>query len=267
MPTVISDISKTNIKLMRSLHKHKFRESNGLFVAEGIKTVNEALLWCNDKINFAVIDKDFCNFDENKKLVDKLHEVGINVYKANQKDFCSVSDTSTPQGIIAVMRKFNYVNANAFNGDFFVFADCVQDPGNIGSIIRTADAAKADGVILTAGCADIYSPKVVRATMGSIFHIPVYYYADIAYTIKKFKAQGFKVVSGHLKAKKYFFEENYTGKTVVIAGNESKGISSTVEELSDALVKIPMPGHAESLNVSVATAVLMFEIVRQRLSN
>lgn len=265
MSIKLPDISKANIKLVSSLHKSKYRDEKRLFFAEGIKLVNEALMTCKDNIEFIVVDEAFVGANKNLIFINELMGLGINIYSANSKIFSSLSDTATPQGIMAIIKMFDYQDNKMFDGDFYVMPDAVQDPGNIGTIIRTADAANVDGIIVTEGCADIYNPKVVRASMGSIFHIPVYFCKDLAHTIERYKQNRFRIVTGHLAGKTYYFEQDFTDKIVVVVGNESQGVSTKVEELSDVLVKIPLPGKAESLNVSVATAILMFEVVRQRL--
>jgi TrmH family RNA methyltransferase len=175
----------------------------------------------------------------------------------------TLSSTENPQGILAVA-KIKNIKEN-LKGGFYVVCDKVQDPGNLGTIIRTSHAAGVDGIILTKGTADIYNDKTIRSTMGSIFYIPIYYDDSDFTLIKKLKEEGVALVTTSLEESKNFFSENLKGKVMLAVGNEGNGISNELFNLADKKVKIPMPGGAESLNVAVATAIILFEKVRQNL--
>ena len=166
------------------------------------------------------------------------------------RELCS---TEEPQGVVAVVR-MNEVDLNK-EGSFYILCDKVQDPGNLGTIIRTAHAAGVDGVILTKGTVDIYNEKTIRSTMGSMFYIPIIL-EDSDFTITK-----------SLKGNKDFFKEDLSGKIIISVGNEGNGVSEEVYSLSDKKVKIPMPGGAESLNVAIATSIVIYEKVRQNQLN
>ena len=140
----------------------------------------------------------------------------------------------------------------------------MQDPGNLGTIIRTAHASGALGVILRKGTVDLYNDKTLRSTMGSIFNVPVVYDNDDLDTILSLKNNGFKVISSSLDTDYNFYDIDLTGKCIIVVGNEGNGISSEIFAISDEKFKIPMPGGAESLNVGIATSVIAFEAVRQR---
>lgn len=263
----ISRPGRNDIKLVKSLHLRKNREESGLFFIEGVKLVREALQFAAKDIVFIMIDEGFYNNGENAIFVNRLLDLNIRVTVTDAKTFAMVSDASTPQGIIAVVRASEHEFRNLIKKDgrkFLVLLDCVQDPGNVGTIIRTSDAAGVDAVILTRGCADIYNPKVLRSTMGSMFHMPVCYSDDAVQTVCEMKMKGFKIVAGDLNAKGCYYEEDYRRDILLAVGNESRGISEEIKKLADALVKIPMPGRAESLNVSVATGIIIYEVVRQR---
>lgn len=136
----------------------------------------------------------------------------------------------------------------------------------MGTIIRTADAAGFTGIIVSQGCVDVYNPKVLRSTMGSIFHIPLFFSDNLGETIQILKSKGTKIYAAHLKGTSNYFQLDMHNDTAIIIGNESKGISAEIAALADELVKIPMIGKAESLNASVAAALLMYESVRQRIN-
>ena len=173
--------------------------------------------------------------------------------------------TDNPQGILAIIKIKTCELENLFvDGSFLVVLDSIQDPGNMGTIIRTADAAGASGIIVSKGCVDIYNPKVLRATMGSIFHIPICLYDDMTELIIQLKERAIKVFTSFLKGGANYSEQDMSGNIALVIGNEANGISKEIASLSDFLVRIPMIGRAESLNASIAAAILMYEVVRQR---
>ena len=175
--------------------------------------------------------------------------------------FKELISTEQPQGIVAV------INMNEkpldLDGSFYLLCDKLQDPGNLGTIIRTAHAAGVQGIILTKGTVDIYNEKTIRSTMGSIFYVPIHYDDENFTLVKQLRNEGFKTVVTSLDTDKNFFEEDIRGKVLLIVGNEGNGVSNEVYELADIKVKIPMPGNAESLNVAIATSVIMYEKIRQ----
>jgi TrmH family RNA methyltransferase len=144
-----------------------------------------------------------------------------------------------------------------------VLLDNIRDPGNMGTIIRTADAAGCAGVVVSDGCADIYNPKVLRSTMGSIFHLPVCHGGSITEMMQLIKQRGFLLCASHLEGSVSIYEADLSGNTALIIGSEAEGISGETAAKADLLVKIPMAGRAESLNASVAAGIMMFEAMRQ----
>jgi TrmH family RNA methyltransferase len=142
----------------------------------------------------------------------------------------------------------------------------LQDPGNLGTIIRTSSAANVGAVLIGKGSVDPYSPKVVRSTMGSIFQVPIISLEDLAEALRWLKNNySFKVIVGDLEASDYYYEENLTGNTVIVIGNENRGPSKSILDIADKSVKIPLLGRTESLNASVAASILIYESVRQRM--
>ena len=172
------------------------------------------------------------------------------------KQLCS---TENPQGIVGVI---NMQNKELKSGELVVLVDKVQDPGNMGTIIRTAHAAGAAGIVMTKGTVDIYNDKTLRSTMGSIFYIPIVEDDSLDF-VKSLKDEGYKLVVSSLQGKNNFFEENLQGKVMIAVGNEGNGVSNEVYDIADIKVKIPMPGEAESLNVAVATSIMIYEKIRQ----
>lgn len=183
--------------------------------------------------------------------------------------FQYLSDTKTPQGILAVVKQQEYELPDLIKKEtapLILILENLQDPGNLGTILRTAEAAGAAGIILSSGCADIYSPKVTRSTMGSIFRVPFLYTDSLKETILSLKRQGVRILAAHLKGSVSLYEASLTGAAALMIGNESRGLTEEIAALSDCAVRIPMSGSVESLNAAVAASILMFEARRQRMA-
>lgn len=175
-----------------------------------------------------------------------------------------LSDTKTPQGILCVLKQRECkLDKILSEGKLFVVLEDIQDPGNLGTILRTGEGAGVSAVIMSRGCVDIYNPKTIRSTMGSIYRVPFIYTDDLAGTIDSIKAAGVSVYAAHLKGEKYYDEISYD-KTAFLIGNEGNGLKEETANLADTYIKIPMEGRVESLNAAVATSVLMYEYSRQR---
>ncbi|MCG0274545.1 MAG: RNA methyltransferase [Thermosediminibacteraceae bacterium] len=253
--------SKRQIKLIKALVQLKnYRKKHGLFIVEGLRAAEEALN-SDYSIEFLLVSDDFLH-----RHGEKIKKYGkIKTYMVPRKEYEGLSDTETPQGIMAVVRMKSFELEDLCEENFLIVAlDGIKDPGNIGSIIRTADAAGANGILAGKGCADVYSPKVVRSTMGSIFHVPIIERVDLLEVLKELSQRGARIVTTYLGADKSYFDANLTGPIVLVFGSEAEGVSPEILEISSELVKIPMPGKAESLNVAVASGIVLFEAVRQR---
>jgi TrmH family RNA methyltransferase len=187
----------------------------------------------------------------------------VPVFRVSDSIMEYMSDTKTSQGILAVVRQKHYTS---LSGDLFIILDTLQDPGNMGTIFRTAEAAGVSGIIMNRNCVDIYSPKVVRATMGAMFRMPFIICEDLSAEILKMKAKGIAVYAAHLKGEKNHWEFDYSKPVAFMIGNEGNGLSEEIASLSDAYMRIPMMGKTESLNAAVAATVLMYETVRQRMN-
>ncbi|MNI36959.1 23S rRNA (uridine(2479)-2'-O)-methyltransferase [compost metagenome] len=215
----------------------------------------------------APIEVIMFNLDKERpnNLIDAAGSLDIEWIAVSQGVLEKCSDTQTPQGIIAVVQKqpLAVQDMLTFSDDLVVVIDGIQDPGNLGTIIRSADAVGAHGVILGAGTVDLYNPKTIRSTMGSLFHLPIIE-ADLMELLPLAREKGIGLVTTSLQAKRSCYEADLTQPTWLIMGNEAKGVSAKVAELSDVQVIIPMQGQAESLNVAMAATVLLFEASRQR---
>lgn len=244
-------------KEIKKLKERKNRNKAKKYLIEGFRLVEEALK-ANTKI-------DCIFFTEGAKykaeeLLQKYNYEG-KIFGLNNDLFLDCTQTEHPQGIIAVICMDN--NDRKLNGSFYLLCDKVQDPGNLGTIIRTAHAANIDGVILTKGTVDIYNDKTIRSTMGSMFYIPIIQEDEDLKNIMNLKNKGFSIVSTSLEGSKDFFNEDLTGNIIITVGNEGNGVSKEIYNISDKKVKIPMPGGAESLNVGVAASIIIYERVRQ----
>ena len=252
--------SAENKKIKNVIHlleKSKARKEQDAFVSEGIKMFEEAPL---SDILEVYVSEDYKGPDEKLKQV-KYEVVEAGVFK-------KMADTLTPQGILCVLKKKHYdldfLLQREDNGLYLVL-ETVQDPGNLGTIMRTAEGAGVTGVIMSSDTVDIYNPKTVRSTMGSIFRVPFIYTDDLDKTIRTHQTSGVTCYAAHLKGTKTCYEEDYGKPTAFFIGNEGNGLSEETADLADSYIKIPMGGKLESLNAAVSAAILMYEAKRQRL--
>ncbi len=262
---LISSSQNPAVKEIKSLKSRRDREEKGLFYVEGLRIVEEALEENADIVEVAVTE-EFAADARNAGILGKIEVLRIKTYLFAQKLFKEITDTETPQGILAVMRiRRHELESELDRNGLYVIMDSIRDPGNMGTIIRTADAAGFSGVILSKGCVDVYNPKVLRSTMGSVFHMPVYHAGDMPETIKILKSNGINILVSHLDGKASLFEADLRSGAAIVVGSEAEGVSDQLKALADLLVKIPMPGRAESLNASVAAGIMIYEAVRQRM--
>ena len=180
--------------------------------------------------------------------------------------FRQMSDTQTPQGIMTVLKKPSYIMEDILGGKnpLVMILEDLQDPGNAGTIIRTGEGAGIGGVFLTKTCVDITNPKVIRATMGSIYRIPFFYVEDVVLLKQKLQNCGIRFFAAHLQGKNAYDRESYQEGTAFLIGNEGKGLTDRAADAADCLIRIPMCGHVESLNAAMAGGILMYEAARQR---
>lgn len=252
----LESLRNKTIKDTIALSTKKERDKTGLFVLEGERLVSE--IDDPDSIEYIIVSESYDGEIPNTK----------NAYLVSDELFAHLSDTVHPQGILAVCHKLKYNIDTAFlsQNPLFVILENLQDPGNLGTIIRTADAAGADAVFLSKGTVDLYNPKVVRSTMGSLFHLPIYTGIDVAEIIYECKKHNIYTLAAHLAGVGTPYAAKLYAPSAILIGNEASGLTPETATMADELVRIPMPGKAESMNASVAAAILIYEAVRQRLS-
>jgi len=251
------------IKEIKSLYRRRNRWKNNLYIIEGIKIVDEAISHGIDFKYILFTDK-LMTTKQGIGIYNKIREKE-NIIKTNESIFQEVSDTDNPQGILAVVKfKERDVELSySMETPFLLFLDGIQDPGNMGTIIRTGDAFNIDGIILGKGSVDPYNPKVVRSTMGSIFRTPLYFCGDNIKYLNKVRKSGISVLTTTMKGKA-IYEGNLGRALLLVIGNESSGVSQDIVEISDENVTIPILGKAESLNAGIAASIIMYEAMKSR---
>ncbi len=269
---MITSLKNTKIRQVIALQKKRERDKTGLFMVEGPKIIDEIPeSWTVKKF---FIQQSFYEKEENQSwLSRRIHSLTPTPFYSIVEDsvFEKMSDTETPQGILAVVEQKQYdlnILDKVFDvseSPFWLLIEEVQDPGNLGTLIRTADAAGACGVILSKGTVDLYSPKVIRSTMGSIFHLPILTRADLFQAIQRLQKQGIKVLAAHLEGTCSPYEINLEQGIGILVGNEGNGLTEKVVKMANYRIKLPMLGKAESLNAAVAGSILLYEVVRQRM--
>lgn len=260
--------SKDNqlIKYIKSLSKKKYRDINGEYIVEGAKMVIEAIE-NNERISKILICEEIIsstieNEKAYKKELNKNEILEITEY-VSKNVFEHISDTITPQGILAIVKIKD--SSEEYSNVIFALDD-LQDPGNLGTIIRTLDAAGYKDLIFSKDTAEPYNPKVVRSTMGAIFRLNLHRNIDLETELANLKSNGYKLVVTALDTDNYYYDLNFNEKLIIIIGNESKGVRKEIQDLADIKLKIPMIGKTESLNAAVATSIIAYEGVRQKFA-
>lgn len=233
---LITSKDNETIKHIRKLKEKKYRDEYGEYIIEGIKLINEAI---EEKQNVkTIIVCDNCN----KEAINQnsMYEVAkLNCIYVDEKVFDSITEVKNPQGILAVVEKQNKEKQINYNEDIIVILDDLQDPGNLGTILRTVDSVGLTQIIVSKKSGDIYNSKVVRSTMGAIFRINVIESENLVNTIKEIKKHKFGILSTTLDTNKSLYDI-HLNKTAIVIGNEANGVSKEIQELSDIKVKIPM---------------------------
>lgn len=239
--------------------KKKERMKRQLFIVEGLRAVEEIPNSWN--VNKYIVAESYMTNSHNI-----IKDRDAPVFYVSDNIFKNITDTQTPQGIMAIVSypQYNLEEIISSEQGFFIIGDEIQDPGNVGTLIRTAHAAGVNGVFLSKGCVDIYNPKTVRATMGSIFHIPIFVDVDIEELITRLAEIGTNIYATAVDSNKTIYDYDYTTKTAIVIGNEANGIREEIKDIINNYITIPMPGRSESLNASIAAGICMYEVVRQR---
>lgn len=261
---MISSSSNAQIKNLVKLQKNtRTRREQNVFVTEGRKMFEEARDL--DIVIKAYVSESYLH----ELIIPEEDYFGVADYEViSDKVFREVADTMTPQGILAIVKQPSY-SLNDFTQNTtsrLLLLEDLRDPGNLGTLLRTAEGAGMTGVIMSKETVDLFNPKVVRSTMGSIFRIPFLYIENFQDILENLQAKGFSIIATDLQSKRNFTEEHYPNKSAVVIGNESRGISDATRKQADILVHIPMCGKLESLNASVAGGLIMYELYRQQNS-
>ncbi|MDK1028564.1 MAG: RNA methyltransferase [Anaerolineae bacterium] len=255
---MITSSQNPKLKLVRALGgRSKVRRKEGAFLAEGVRLLEEAQAakW---PFRFVLFSDGLS--ERGQTLIEKLRFAGCEVEEVESHLFQSASETDSPQGILAVLDQSQLPIPKSPN--LILILDQMRDPGNLGSLIRTATAAGVQAVLLPPETADAYSPKVVRSGMGAHFRIPIHSlgWEDIKIICKD---SGLQVILADMDGQPYW-KTDFHRPLALIVGGEMAGASEPARNLADTNVSIPMTGKTESLNASVAGAILMYEVVRQR---
>lgn len=266
MKEIIQSSANKTIKHIKALQLKKYRDEYGSFVIEGEKLLLEALEY-KAKISMTLFSQSFAATKGHDEIVRELEASGTPVYYAEDRVFKEACETESPQGVIAAAAKLDYKLSDLLEKTelCLVLLNEIRDPGNAGTIIRTADACGLDAVLMSSGSVDIYNGKTIRSTMGSLFHIPVLQGLDMPAVLGELKRKDILTIGADPHSDISCIELPYHKKSAIMIGNESQGISNEIKVLLDTNVKIPMPGRAESLNAGIAASIMMYEFsVRKR---
>lgn len=250
-------------KIQKLMKQSKARRQEQVFVVEGWKMAEEAL-------RRQMVRRLYCAQKEVSACKELLRASGnpeIPLEVMSDTLFRQLSDTVTPQGILGIVQMPVYDQEEILGSPEakLLFLENIQDPGNLGTMFRTAEGAGMSGVVLSGDCVDLFNPKVVRSTMGALFRVPYYICGDMVGEMKLLQKKGFHFYAAHLQGKKYFTEEKYEGSVGLLIGNEANGLTDEVARQADIRIKIPMEGELESLNAAVSAALLMYEVQRNRI--
>lgn len=254
-------------KVVSYVEKSKARREDSVFVIEGMKMLREAPVLQVAEVY--ITEKFLENASESDKEI--LWRYGAET--VSEEVMKKMADTKTPQGVLAVIRQYDYSFDEVLEGynpeagdsePLILILENIQDPGNLGTMLRSGEGAGVTGVIMSRGSADIYSPKVIRSTMGSIFRMPFIYVDNIPQVVKELSAKGVHTYAAHLKGTRNYDEFDYRSATAFLIGNEGNGLTKETADAAENYVLIPMKGEVESMNAATSAAILTFEASRQR---
>lgn len=256
---MITSSGNQQIKNITALMKKaKERRAQGLFVVEGKKMFTEVP---PEWLRAVYVSESFMAEQEAEELLG-----GIAYEVVSDAVFKSISDTQTPQGILCLVQMPQYELSELIRGEqtHLLIVESIQDPGNLGTMLRTGEGAGITGIIMNRTTVDLFNPKTIRSTMGSIYRVPYYVTDDLTETIAMLKRQNVRVYAAHLRGKMQYDEPSYLQGMAFLIGNEGNGLSDEIAGLADTYIRIPMEGKVESLNAAVSAALLMYEANRQR---
>ena len=257
---MITAVSNQRVKnLVNLIQKSKARREQDVFITEGVKMFQEA---DKDRIKEVYVSESFY---EKGTAREKLEQCNYEIL--SDEVFKKVSDTQTPQGVLCVMKQYHYALKDLLQKEnpLLLILEDIQDPGNLGTMVRTAEGAGVNGVIMTKGTVDIYNPKTIRSTMGSVYRMPFFYTEDLLGVMKQLQDRNITLYAAHLKGNQFYHQLDFKGGTAFLIGNEGNGLKEETAKAADVYMKIPMEGKVESLNAAVASVILMYEAARQRM--
>lgn len=272
MESIISSEQNNKIKSLRKLYDKRYRKKQGKYILEGFRIIKEALN-AGAVFDDIYVTPEFYKSDHGGQVLGLLKKnINIDFNKISpvileSKLMNNIADTNNPQGIIAVVNEVQYnVEDVLDNSTLLLLLDRIQDPGNMGTMIRTAVAAGVDGLIILKGSVDIYNLKVLRATMGSIFNIAFIKDLGLEEFIDLYrkKASNYTLVSTDISARKYYYDLDYRGKIIIAIGNEANGLNRKIVDISKYKVKIPIIGEIDSLNAAMAGGIILYEVLRKK---
>jgi len=264
---LISSRSNKTVRYLKSLSLARNRQKENRFIVEGVRIVEEAMgrPGCVETL---CVTPHAAAEDRVRNLVEAAGDQGTPVVWVADRVSDYISDTKTSQGVLALVRPSEFTEDDLEKGQVpvVILAHLLQDPGNLGTIIRVAEAAGAGGVVTTPGTVDLYNPKALRASMGSIFRLPTLRAPSIEEFMDSFRARGYQMVAAMVSARKNYFDLDLTKPTVLMLGQEASGLPKEVAGLSDHQISIPMTTMMDSLNVASAAGIIIYEAVRQKLA-
>ena len=262
---MITSLTNAKIKnVIQLLNKPKQRRTQNVFVVEGIRMAVEAP---REKLREIYVSESFWKKKENQEILSTFPRELLEV--VSDEVFRKMSDTVTPQGILCVVERIEYAlldlleQKGAKQGTYLVLED-IQDPGNLGTMLRTGEGAGISGIMMSKGCVDIYNPKTIRSTMGSVYRVPFCYVEDMQKLMTVLKEHGITTYAAHLEGTKFYDKVKYSGGTAFLIGNEGNGLSEELTKAAKVKIKIPMEGKVESLNAAISASILMYEAYRQK---
>jgi TrmH family RNA methyltransferase len=259
-------LSKRRIAELSRLRTKKGRDQQGRFLIEGLRLCEEAAdsSW---PIELVLFTASFQQKPRGELLLRSLQKRNTQLLTVKAQVLSKLSDTVTAQGIICVAKTKSVHLSDLWDKRprVLVALDGIGDPGNVGTLIRTADAFGTGGVILSGDTVELYNPKLVRSTMGSLFHLPVFGDIDLRKAIPQLKRRRFKVLGTDVRSGRKIERVNRSGKICLLIGNEAEGLGKELLQLCDDIIRIATYGKAESLNVAVAGGILLYEVTKQRV--
>lgn len=266
MRDIITSSQNKFIKLAAALKQKKQRDELNLFVVEGVRLVEEAVAsdWV---VETCIYTTDALQNQRVRDVIIQLESKNCHMLEVPLPLYDKITDTKEPQGIMGIVKKYAYALTDVLVSEkkpFLIVLDELQDPGNVGTMIRTAVAAGCTGILLTKGCTDVFSNKAVRSSMGSIFHVPIVEGLTTNEVLSFAEKNGIEILATSLESSNVYFKVDFAKPVAIVFGNEGNGVNAQFLEHAQERLYIPLLGHVESLNVAASAAVILYEVVRQR---